>query len=285
MTNIDQFESVFRAAAKTPYQYESVPVRRLLLVTDLDRQATASFTANVRGFLSALTDPAPAYEPVCADEFRSVAELLQRVEAYNPDIICTYRNLFAPAHEHPYSLGTYVDVLSQVAKADVLLMPHPAVEPRRPLAQQSTTNVMAITDRLAGDHRLVNIAIRFTRTPGTLRLTHVEDECTFDRYMATIEKIASLDSDDARQTILEQLLKEPRDYIQSCRDEIAKLGFPITVEESVTMGHLLATYQRLVAQHEVNLLVMNTKDENQLAMHGVAYPLTVELRGTPLLLL
>ena len=35
----------------------------------------------------------------------------------------------------------------------------------------------------------------------------------------------------------------------------------------------------------VDLLVMNTKDEDQLAMHGLAYPLAVELRQIPLLML
>jgi hypothetical protein len=30
---------------------------------------------------------------------------------------------------------------------------------------------------------------------------------------------------------------------------------------------------------------MNTKDEDQLAMHGLAYPLAVELRDIPLLML
>ena len=30
---------------------------------------------------------------------------------------------------------------------------------------------------------------------------------------------------------------------------------------------------------------MYTKDEDQMAMHGVAYPLAVELRETPLLML
>ena len=44
-------------------------------------------------------------------------------------------------------------------------------------------------------------------------------------------------------------------------------------------------YKRLIDEHRVDLLVMNTKDEDQLAMHGLSYPLTVELRDTPLLLI
>ena len=40
----------------------------------------------------------------------------------------------------------------------------------------STDTVMAITDHLEGDERLVNWAARFTSEGGTLCLTHVEDE-------------------------------------------------------------------------------------------------------------
>ena len=50
-------------------------------------------------------------------------------------------------------------------------------------------------------------------------------------------------------------------------------------------GHHLFEYRRLIEQHEVDLLVLNTKDEDQLAMHGIAYALAVELRQIPLLML
>jgi CheY-like chemotaxis protein len=40
-----------------------------------------------------------------------------------------------------------------------------------------------------------------------------------------------------------------------------------------------------VGSHSVDLLVMNTKQDDQLAMHGVAYPLCIELRDTPILML
>ena len=46
-----------------------------------------------------------------------------------------------------------------------------------------------------------------------------------------------------------------------------------------------ADYKKLIEQHEVDLLLLHTKDEDQLAMHGLAYPVTVELRDIPLLLI
>jgi hypothetical protein len=41
----------------------------------------------------------------------------------------------------------------------------------------------------------------------------------------------------------------------------------------------------MVEENEADLLVMHTKDDDQLAMHGLAYPLAIEVRSIPLLLL
>ncbi len=51
------------------------------------------------------------------------------------------------------------------------------------------------------------------------------------------------------------------------------------------MGHHLREVRRIVEEQDVNLLVLHTKDEDQLAMHGLAYPLVVELRHLPILML
>ena len=47
----------------------------------------------------------------------------------------------------------------------------------------------------------------------------------------------------------------------------------------------LAQYRALVREHEVDLLIMETKDEDQLAMHGLAHPLAIEIREIPLLMI
>ena len=51
------------------------------------------------------------------------------------------------------------------------------------------------------------------------------------------------------------------------------------------MGHHLDDLTRLIEERKADLLVLNTKDEDQLAMHGMAYPLAVELTTTPILML
>jgi hypothetical protein len=144
---------------------------------------------------------------------------------------------------------------------------------------------MAVTDHLAGDHRLVSHAAHFTQDGGTLYLAHVEDDTVFERYIAAIGKIPDLDTDIAREEIRARLVEDPTEYIESCRAGLARGNQTLKVESRVKFGHQLADYRGLVEENEIDLLVMYTKDDEQLAMHGIAYPLAVELRATPLLLL
>ena len=66
---------------------------------------------------------------------------------------------------------------------------------------------------------------------------------------------------------------------------IAHEDVDVRVQPLVTLGHRLSEYHSLVEEHAVDLLVVNTMDGDQLAMHGRAYPLAVELRQIPLLML
>ena len=255
----------------------------MLVVTDADAAGAEDFAASVQRFLGTLADREVRWKSISGAEFKRVSQLQVLVEEHRPDLICTYRNLHLPATEYPHSLGVFVDVLTQATSAPVLLMPRPSSEVDT--TDRGTQQVMAITDHLAGDHHLVSFAAEMTQIGGTLHLTHVEDEATFARYIATISKIPTINTDDARNAILQQLLKEPRDYVDSCRKVLEAEGLPLNVKTIVTVGHHLTDHRHLIEQNQVDLVVLNTKDEDQLAMHGLAYPLTIELRDTPMLLL
>jgi len=113
----------------------------------------------------------------------------------------------------------------------------------------------------------------------------VEDESTFDRYLEVIAKIPEIDTEVAKQHILERLLKDARDYADAVRAEIENQGLAIEVAGVSKVGKRLADYRELVEDQKIDLLVMNAKDDDQMAMHGMAYPLAVELRSIPMLLL
>ena len=116
-------------------------------------------------------------------------------------------------------------------------------------------------------------------------LCHVEDDAVFERYMEAIERIPEIDSDEARGLLDTTLLKESSDYIATCIEALHTARPELKCESRVTRGHFLRQYTKLIEQSEIDLLVANTKDDDQLAMHGMAYSLSVELINTAMLLL
>jgi nucleotide-binding universal stress UspA family protein len=283
VTSVDQFESVFKAASKVAFRYAPRVFAKVAVVTDRDRPGADRVADRVQQFLAVLGGDLRWLTPP-AGETETVAGLLGLVEREQPDLVVTYRNLHSTAWQWPHSLGRHLDVLTQATACAVMVIPHPNDETLFENAMNHTRTVMAATDHLAGDGRLVNCAVALTAVGGKLILGHIEDDMAFERYMQVIAKIPSIDTDNARETILAQLLKEPGDYVRTCREELSRQGVDITVEEVVATGHRLSEYRQLIDRHGVELLVMHTKDEDQLAMHGLAYPLAVELRHIPLLM-
>jgi nucleotide-binding universal stress UspA family protein len=284
VTKVDQFESVFRAAAKTLFEHEPVEIESVLVVSDEPETEATDFGARARAYLSVLERGENVrWRTVHGGEYNTVPELLELVESERPGLLCTYCHLHSDSWQWPYTLGEYIDVLTQVTTTPVLVLPHPQRPVERPVTD--TDVVMAMTDHLVGDDRLVNWAARFADEGGRLVLAHVEDDAAFERFIETVSKIPSIDTEEVRLRVLERFLREARDYVGSCASALAGAGLPFTVEEEVTHGHHLSEYRRLVQEHDVDLLVMNTKDEGQLAMHGLAYPLAIEIRSIPLLLL
>ena len=284
VTKVDQFESAFRAADKPVFEFLQPVVERALVVTDLRGAGATAFRDQVRDFLTVLGNGVQ-WDLADSDSFDTTKALLERVHQLRPDLICTYRNLHSEAWRWPYSLGEHLDVLTQIVACPVLVLPHPQAVRANSHTLQGTDIVMAVTTHLAGDNSLVNNAAGFTNDGGTLWLAHVEDERSFGRFIDAISKIDAIDTDTARERILAQMLKEPRDYIRSCKEEIINHRPSVRVEEIVTVGSRLTEFRRLIDKYTVDLLVMHTKNEDQSAMHGLAYPLAVELRETPLLLL
>ncbi len=285
MTNLDQFTSVFKSADKPRFHYSHVHIRKVLVVTDLNARDSVVLTTALKRTLSVLETDLPRWETLSMDDFDSIKTLLKLIEAHKPDLIVTYRHLHSDAWNLPHGLGEYLDVMTQGTTTPVVVVPHPDASHIRSHNLAQTKRIMAVTDHLAGDDSLVNYALRFIEKGGSCWLTHIEAGAQFDRYTEAIGKIPSIETEMARETILEQLLKEPRDYINSCREVSVTENLAVVIEEIVTLGHRLSEYRRLIDQHKIDLLVFYTKDQDQLAMNGLAYPLAVELRSIPILML
>lgn len=286
MSQLDQFESVFRSAIKETFAYQSLSFARAIIFTDLQEDQAQEFANTVHNFLSGLKDLENInWHIVHGNEFATTTDVLKIIEVNKPDLICTYRNLHSKAWNYPHSLGQHLDVLLQRTLSPVLVLPHPDAQYASDHAVQNLNSVMAITNHIANDHSLVNHAVAFTEFSGTLYLMHIESQWEFVRYIEAISKIPTIDTQDAKIRIRKQLLKEPHNYIRSCTEELRQLKINIQIEEMIYFGDRLQEYKSHINEHNIDLLVMNTKDQDQSAMHGLAYPLAIELRQIPILML
>ena len=260
MSSVDQFASVFNAAAKTIFQYKPPVLKNTLIITDLESTAADQYVESAKSFFAKTKGP---WDVLKKGDFTTVKDLLDIVGNKKPDLIVTYRHLHSEA---------------------VAIMPHPDREGAPEHAMKNTANVMAINDHLTGEDCLVNHASHMTLSDGTLHLTHIEDDVVFDRYMEVISKIPEIDTDVARETIRNELLSEPSAYIDSVEEVLSHELPNIKVIKHVSHGQQLEQYRKSIDEHKADLVVVKAHDPDQQAMNATAYSIAVELRTTPLLI-
>lgn len=280
---LDEFESRFKRADKQLFEYQEVAYKRPLLITDVEEEAAAGYRDKLEAAFAGITAEAE-WGMIAGDQFKTVPKLEQLISKHEPDIIVTHRHLRHANKRQSFTLGIYVDVLTQAMSMPVLLVPFLEDADWDGLVKRSK-NVMVMTDHLQGDFRLIDSALPFTGGEGSLWLAHIEDRQTYERYMDEISRIPAIETTIAQQELLKELLKEPADYINSCVAVLKEKLPGVKVESVVKLGDCLREAKFMVENHEVGLVVVNTKDENQLAMHGNAYAIAVELQNVPLLLL
>jgi hypothetical protein len=280
---IDEFESRFKRAERESFVFANVPVETVVLITDRTGDESETIRESLSTFLPRL-QTVDTWRILGSDDYQNVAELLKHLDAEQTDLIVTYRHLQEESLVPQHSLGVYLDVLTQTSSIPVLVLPGTAAEPKS-LSGRVCNRVMVVTDHIAGDNRLINYSVRMCAPGGTIWLCHVEDDAVFDRYLQVIGKIPEIETDQAGELIGNQLLKEANDFIETCIAELREQGPNISYHSSVTRGHHLSEYRELIDTHDVDLLVANTKDEGQLAMHGMTYSISVELADVAMLLL
>ena len=256
-------------------------LKRATLVTDRDHESAESTRAAVGAYLPALAGL--DWTTITVDADATVGAVAKEVETSQPDLIVAFRHLGESSLVPQHSLGVHLDVLTQVASQPVLVLPGTAAE-RAELPSRATTG-MVVTDHIRGERRLISTAAGLLSPGSTLWLCHVEDEAVLERYLRLIGQIPELDTDVAAAKLPSLLQAEASDYLAAAVAGLQEAGLELTVETLVTQGHRFREFRGLVEHHAVDLLVLNTKNDDQLAMDGMAYALAVELIQTPLLLL
>ena len=277
---IDRQESAFRHAQAHLYEPREVVVARVSYVTDLSgEEADASMEAAQAWLRPVDLWQETTWDLLPGDRWETVEAVLDGLETLRPHLVVAHRWLREAAFRPHHSLGVVLDVLTQAQEVPVLVLPEGGE------ALRSLKDVLVVTDHMAECDNLVDWGSRMTSTDGRLTLVHMEDGVVFDRYSRAISRIPDLGTKETPQAILAQLLHEPKRFIASAREVLATRRPGLSVEAVVEVGHGVASLLALVAERHVDLLVMDTKSEGQLAMHGTAYALAIELAETPMLLL
>lgn len=283
--HIDEFESIFRRAERERFAFADIPLKSVALIADGTGGTAAAERAkdDLLRFCPRL-ETVSEWRFITGDQYQNVGQLLEVLEQKQTDLIVTWRHLQEESLVPQHSLGVYLDVLTQRTSIPVLVLPGTAAAPR-PFGEEDCDRVMVVADHISGDNRLINYAVRMCRNGGNVWLCHVEDDRVFRRYLSAISRIPQIDTSEADRLLGAQLLKDARDFINDCIRVLQQEGPNVSYHTVVQRGHYLRDYRDLVDSHKVDLLVANTKDDDQLAMHGVAYSLSVELTDVAMLLL
>jgi hypothetical protein len=279
---LDQFESQFNSAVKEQFVLSEIVLSSIVLVCDVEGDEAKQLQLIAERLLP--DNPRSNWTIIRPRDVESTSQLVERVNEITPDIIVACRNLDSDQERLQYGLSNYVDALTQACEVPVLLLPDfELAELETSISDHS--DVMVQTDHLTGDSRLINWGLAFAGGSGNLFLTHIEDDAIFDTYMTVIGKIPELDTDLARETIAAELLKEPKDFIENARKVLSEKYPAVTVKGIVKLGHTLEDYRELLDRHQIDLVIINTKVNGQLAMGGRAYAIAVQFKHCPLLLL
>ncbi|GJM26116.1 MAG: hypothetical protein DHS20C16_25310 [Phycisphaerae bacterium] len=281
---IDQFESVFKAAEKARYHYDPPLLDRVVVLVDTPKADSSAYVETVRAFLKTSNIEPDNFQILGSEDFTGIQQMLATVHTASPNLIITHRHLHLNREELEHSLGTYLDTLLQGTNIPVLVTPSPEADGSlKPL--EVAHDVLVMTDHLIDDPKSINYGVRFVARGGSVHLCHIEDDAVFQKYIALIERIPEIETDVAREKLRAKLLQLPSDYIASCIDALKSETIDARINPIVRLGHRVTDYHQLIDEHEGDLLVCNTSDPEDLAIHPMAYAIALEFRNQPLLLL
>lgn len=283
VNSLDQFESVFKRSYKTRFKYKAAELNRILVITGSEEKRSAEISQITQKFLKSATRDAN-WQVIHGGEITDVKSLLKRCQDEAPDLIITYRNLKQPDRDLPYGLGSYLVALTQGLHVPIMILPYFTDDTDYSKVMLNTNSVTVMAGHIEGHDDLINLGVCLTEPNGRLHVTHFEDKRTFEYYINAISKIPQLDTDIARAELADQLLRQPQNYLEQCIEVLSEARPNIEVVAIVQMAETLAACQQHIRDNQVDLLIMQSKDEDQLAMNGIAYTLGVELKQVPLLL-
>lgn len=273
---------MFKSADKPAMVHDDIVVKKVIVIGDETVGDIDAHLNTVRQYLDILNRDQPAWQALAVTTTSAISSLRDVIRGVAPDLIVAHRDLGETARRTERSLGVILDELLWDSPTPVFVLPDNE-SGRAYVPPNAPHKVMVATDHLTGDNALVDYGARFTPDDGTLLIAQIEDDAIFERYMSEIERIPEIESSVARDRIRERLLETPRSYIASCIRELRDAGITIHIEEVVRFGHRVRDYERLVSDHNVELLCLHANWDDAPARLGMAYMIGTRCRRIPLL--
>lgn len=277
MLKLDHFTSVFRAADKDIITIPKCEISKVLLVTDVSHEKSLLIWGSWKKLFFGNVDVTILH----GEESKDLSLITQKIEASGCDLIVSYRCLHSDNWRYPHAIGSYVEVITQMTATPVLLMPHILEEAQEYSPPES---IILISDDLTKEADLLGWACSFRSHSSRCTLVELENLTYLNRLLNTIAKIPQIDTEMAQEKISSQLQKDSQGWLERSQDILREWERPPSLKRVQIAQSCMTSCIELVEEEKAKLIVLNTKDDDQLAIHGLVYPFMVQFRNIPLLL-
>lgn len=285
MPTIDEFESRFRRAIKPLYDYEEISISSVVLVLD-GKAISDEDLENIKRCTKAifgLNDPDLRIETFNISEFTSVVDCIRNIRALNPDLIISERLLGLPDTTLP-SIGAYVDSFSYRVDCPVCIVPFNFLK-RNYEKCEALKNIMVLSESIQGDSKLVNFALNFVSIGTKLVLTDMINGKTFNYYIELVSKIASIETEPAREELQKLIVKMASEFEDDCITKLEEIMPDLAVAKHIDFAYKVQDYLNILNEHKADILIINSRTDEEKNLNTIAHSLAISVTDIPVMLI
>lgn len=308
-SKFDEFASLFRSALRPHLEIEPLPLRRLLVVVDLDGDPDklAGLEGLTRSMLDHFKPALKLFAPINLEQKQGDAEqrlsemcerlrskdlevefetkecfpaqaILEQRESFGSDFL-VMPSLFGerdPSFEG-CTLGAVVDKVLCSTSIPLLLVEGGVPEPE--LLWQ---NILIFVEEVDSAEPCIAATRTLAGKAAQARMLHVIDEHMLFLVRRAFELATEMETEVATKALVDALKKDMEHYLQGAKELLDRTGHQSSFQ--VEVGDPVEVTRQFIRRHDPRLVICNSLAPNQRLVDSVAYNLAAYLRESPLLL-
>ena len=265
-SKLDLFGSVFKRSVKHHFRHVEHKLEKVYLLGDEEN-------------MEAMQSSMQAYCPNCLvhlynDNFLW-KEFKQKIAQEAPDLIVLQRHLGITQKDLRSSLSPILECITQEVQIPLLVLPSEFQE------------LKIATVGIGFDHQidnsdLVNRGLLMHKFLKKVAFIHIEDVAIFNYYMDAISRIPEINTEQAETHIKETILSLSEDFFEDAAAHLEE--HDITSIIHCELDEVVKSYERIVAENKIDLLVFEAQDETKLAMHSLGQSMTIQFPDLAIML-